>query len=328
MSSKNLFKYLLLATNLFVSALVSGKELPSVLTAIGNYRIYDEKALTLLNLDAEIEVLAKGFEWAEGPVWDSHNNRLLFADIPNNVIHAYSDQSGLTTFLSPSGRSNGMLINESGKLVMMQTEARAVSQLTTALNDTQHNVKPLVSHYRGKRLNSPNDVALHKNGSLFFTDPPYGLPKRMEDPAKELDFQGVYRLNVDGSLDVLDKTLTYPNGIAISPKQDKLYVSVSDKSAPAWYQYSLDDEGNVVNKSLLFKPTFLGIEHGVPDGLKVHSSGVVFATGPGGIWILAEDGRLLAQVAMKGFTANIAFDDSESAIYLTAHNELRRLKLK
>ncbi|NVK26090.1 MAG: SMP-30/gluconolactonase/LRE family protein [Gammaproteobacteria bacterium] len=301
--------------------------LPNELSKIGKFTIYDEQAHELLDANAELEVLASGFEWTEGPVWDTDNQRLLFVDIPNNNIHSYSPSSGLDVFLHPSNRANGLLIDHKRQLVMMQTGARAVSKLVSGLDSDKHTITQVVSHFQDKRLNSPNDVAQHKNGTLFFTDPPYGLAKQLNDPAKELDFQGVYRLSTDGELSLIDKELTFPNGIAISPDNKTLYVAVSDEASPAWYQYSLDEQGNVTDKSLLFKPAFKGIAHGVPDGLKVHSSGVVFATGPQGVWLFAADKRLLAHIAMPGFTANLAFNQDESAIYLTAHNELRRLKL-
>ncbi|MBU2880821.1 SMP-30/gluconolactonase/LRE family protein [Psychrosphaera sp. B3R10] len=325
---KKPLKYLILSLFFCNTINAQASELPPVLMKQGAYTIYDKQALDLLDLGAKLEVLASGFEWTEGPVWDDKNKRLLFVDIPNNKIHSYSELQGVTDFLYPSGRVNGLLIDAEGTLVMMSTATRTVAKLKMTERVKASSVQHIVSHYKGKRLNSPNDVALHRSGVLFFTDPPYGLPKRMDDPNKELDFQGVYRLSVDNKLSLIDDELTFPNGIAISPSQDKLYVAVSDDAEPAWYQYLLDAQGNVIDKSLLFKPKFLGIEHGTTDGLKVHSTGTVFATGPGGVWIFSSDKRLLAQIAMPGFTANLAFNGDESLIYLTAHKELRRLKLR
>lgn len=300
----------------------------------GVYTIYDEKALELLDLSEPITTLGSGFKWAEGPLWIKESSYLLFSDIPNNRIVKYSPRDGLSDYLNPSGFSNG-LVRDGDDLVLMQSRSRSVSRLTSAFSpqnvDSVANasaISPMVSKYQSKRLNSPNDVALHSNGTLFFTDPPYGLPKQMDDPSKELSFQGVYRLSKSGELTILDDEITFPNGIALSPKQDMLYVAVSDENAPIWYQYELDNQGNRVKKSVFFVPQKSINEHGVPDGLQVHSSGVVFATGPSGVWLIDEDKTLLAHIEMAGFTANLAFDDSEQNLYLTAADELRVLKLK
>ena len=297
----------------------------------GIYTLYHPKAMNLLNLNAELITLADGFAWAEGPVWIENGNYLLFSDIPNNKVYQYSAEYGLKQFLAPSGFSNGLVLNGE-ELVLMQSRSRQISVLASKLNKPTQSFRVLATHYQGNRLNSPNDGALHSNGSLFFTDPPYGLAKQMADPEKELSFQGVYVLKPNGKLQLIDSKLSYPNGIALSPKQEYLYVAVSDKSNPAWYRYQLNEKGEVLNKSLFLEPhqaRTSGInEQGTPDGLKVHSSGVVFATGPGGVWVFDDNKVLLAHIAMPGFTANLAFDDIESTLYLTAENELRALSLR
>ena len=295
----------------------------------GIFTIYNEQALNIINTKAELKILATGFEWIEGPVWVEEGNYLLFSDIPANKVYRFDHEHGLRTYLVNSGFSNGLRLNQQHELYLMQSRSRAVSKMNSSLTKPTDSYQVLASHYLGKKLNSPNDSALHSNGSLFFTDPPYGLPKQLQDPAKELDFQGVYRLSTNGDLALIDKTLTYPNGIALSPDDKWLYVAVSDETNPAWYRYTLNTDGNVISKALFYKPQINGKEEiGAPDGLKVHSSGWVFATGPGGVWIFDENRTLLARINMPGFTANLAFDSTEKTIYFTADNELRSLALK
>ncbi|MBU2872089.1 SMP-30/gluconolactonase/LRE family protein [Colwellia sp. E2M01] len=298
----------------------------------GIFTIYSEKALQLLNTKAKLKTLASGFEWVEGPVWVKDGDYLLFSDIPTNKVYRYDDKNGLQTYLSNSGFSNGLKINQDNELLLIQSRSRKVAKMNTSLMKPSADYTVLASHYQGKKLNSPNDSTLHANGSVFFTDPPYGLPKQLDDPAKELDFQGVYRLSTAGDLTLIDKTLTFPNGIALSPDNKWLYVAVSDEENPAWYRYKLDTQGDVLSKELFYKPSKIEeggeAEIGAPDGLKVHSSGWIFATGPGGVWVFDADKTLLAKINMPGFTANIAFDKAEKTIYLTAHKELRSLTLK
>ncbi|MER2492735.1 SMP-30/gluconolactonase/LRE family protein [Catenovulum sediminis] len=305
-------------------------------TEQGIYQIYDDEALLYLDLEQSYEALANGFEWVEGPAWISANTAggeqggyLIFSDIPNNKIYQYHPKNGLAEYLMPSGFSNGLLINHQNELVIMQSRSRQVVKMYAPLNHptTEYNV--LASHYRGKRLNSPNDSAIHKNGTIYFSDPPYGLPKQMDDPAKELDFQGVFQLKPTGELKVLDDSISFPNGVAISPDNQFLYVAVSDPKAPKWYQFKLDKQGEAIEKKLFYKPKARGTnDHGAPDGLKVHSSGVVFATGPEGVWLFNPDGKVLAKIKVPHFCANLAFDENEKNLYITAHKKLLRIKLR
>lgn len=295
----------------------------------GIYTLYSKKALTLIDTKAQLKTLASGFEWVEGPVWVKEGQYLLFSDIPTNTVYRYDSKNGLQTYLSNSGFSNGLRISHNNELLLMQSRSRLVSKMTAPLLMPKANFEILTNHYHGKRLNSPNDSALHRNGDLYFTDPPYGLAKQMADPAKELNFQGVYKLAHSGELTLIDDQLTFPNGIALSADNKWLYVAVSDEENPAWYRYQLNDKGRVITKELFYQPRDLAVnEIGAPDGLKVHSLGWIFATGPGGIWVFDTNKQLLAKIKMPGFTANLAFDTNEKTMYLTADNELRSLNLK
>jgi len=296
----------------------------------GPYEIYDERALQVLNLDATIETLASGFDWLEGPVWVNDGQYLLFSDIPTHRVYRYKEGEGVNLYLADSGYSNGLLLNKQNELVLLQSRSRKVVKMISPLTSAKADYQQLVSQYKGKRLNSPNDGVFNHQGKLFFTDPPYGLAKQLDDPAKELDFQGIYSLTATGQLLLLDKTLIYPNGITLSEDETTLYVAASNPQKPAWYQYKLHKNGKVINKTLLYQlPAVTSDSNGLPDGLKIHSdSGILFATGPNGLWLFDKKGVLLARVKLPHISANLAFNSQYSRVYITAHQHLLAFSLK
>ena len=242
----------------------------------------------LIPRDAVIEVLAEGFRWSEGPVWDRDGGRLLFSDVPSNVVHAWSEKAGLSTFLKPSGYTgpeggggrepgaNGLAFDAKGRLVLCQHGDRRISRLEGG------RFVPLVERFEGKRFNSPNDLVVGTDGALYFTDPPYGLTKTFEDPGREIGWNGVYRLAPDGRVSVLVKDLKAPNGIGLSPDGRTLYVGQSDGDRPVVMAYELAKNGTVSNGRVFFDTTPLRKNGpGAPDGLKVDRDGNVFTSGPG-----------------------------------------------
>ncbi len=307
-----------------------------------NIEIYDERALDFIDPKAKLEQKASGFKWSEGPLWIESGNYWLFSDVPNNRIMKYSDTEGLSTYLQPSGAtgvkkhdsasgSNGLLLNSSGELVILQHGDRRVVVMDSSLVEPKAKFKILASQYDGKRFNSPNDAIYHSNGDLYFTDPPYGLEGGMNSQYKELDFQGVFKLSPSGEVSLLDKSLTYPNGIIFNQDETQVIVAVSDSKMPKWVVFDVTNNGMLVNKRLFFDPST--IEHktkarGLPDGLKLHSSGNIFATGPGGIYIFAPNGDLMAHVKLDKATANLAFSQDEKRLFLTSHDVVYELELK
>ena len=182
----------------------------------------------LMDTNQDVEILAKGFEWTEGPLWLKKENKLIFSDIPNNSIFEWSEKGGKKLWLKPAGYtgiiaregepgSNGLILSPGGDLILCQHGDRRLAKMKAPISKPQPNFETLTDNYLGKRLNSPNDAAFHKDGDLYFTDPPYGLEKNMQDPSKELDFQGVYKLDKKGKVTLLIKDLSRPNGIAFSP---------------------------------------------------------------------------------------------------------------
>ena len=285
---------------------------------------------------AAIEKLAGGFAWSEGPVWLPKEGAVLFSDIPNNRVMRWKDGEGLSIYLRPAGYtgtaarggetgSNGLLLDPDGNLILCQHGDRRVSRLRK-----NWSFEPLATHYDGKRLNSPNDAIYHSNGDLYFTDPPYGLEKRMDDPAKELSFQGVYRLPKGAKAPVLlTKDVTRPNGIGFSPDEKKLYVASSDPDKAIWMVYDVQDDGSIANGKVFFDSTawFKEGRPGLPDGLKVDKQGNIFATGPGGVLVFAPDGTHLGTIETGQKTANCGFGDDGSVLYMTADMFFCRIKL-
>ncbi|MDA7681946.1 SMP-30/gluconolactonase/LRE family protein, partial [Verrucomicrobiales bacterium] len=291
----------------------------------------------LIDENAKIEVLGDGFVWAEGPVWikDDKGGHLLFSDIPRNSVMKWREGSGVDLFLKPSGYtgasnygnepgSNGLILDPKGRLVSCEHGDRRISVLTRAGGKMT-----LVDNYNGKRLNSPNDACYHSNGDLYFTDPPYGLPNRYNDPRRELDFCGVYRLSKNGKLTLLTKEMTRPNGIAFSPDEKILYVAQSDPKSAIWKKFPVKADGTLGNGELFYDATAnVGKLPGLPDGLKVDQKGNIWATGPGGVLVFNPEGKLLGRISTGEKTANCGWGNDGTVLYLTADMYICRIQTK
>jgi len=318
---------------------------PKSYPTIGKIERLSDDFDSLVPADAALEVIGNGLTWCEGPVWvpaDKANavdlpaeDQLLFSDIPRNTIFRWTEKRGLETFMNPSGYTgvtyyglepgtNGLTLDPQGRLTMCEHGDRRISVLTTGGGKLT-----LVDRYDGKRLNSPNDLVFAADGTMYFTDPPYGLPDRADDPMRELDFCGVYRLSVDGVLTVLTKEIDRPNGIGLSPDERTLYVAQSDPSRPIWMAYPIGEGGALGERKVLMDASkFMNEFPGLPDGLAVHRSGTIFGSGPGGIYVISSDGTLLGRIITGGRTSNCTFDEDQSTLYITADDKVCRLKLK
>jgi gluconolactonase len=288
--------------------------------------------------DARIQQLADGFIWAEGPVWVRDGGYLVFSDVPGNVMYRWSVADGVSAFMDPSGYdgpstdafaepgSNGMALDPAGDLLVCDHGNRALAKVDLKTREKTF----LLDRWRGKRFNSPNDLAVSNSGAIYFTDPTYGLKGRNASPLRELDFNGVYRLAPDGTLDLLDADLTFPNGIALSPDQSRLYVSVSDPNAPRLMVYDLGLDGLPTSKALFFDATALreagGL--GLPDGMCLDTEGRLYATGPGGVLVLTPDAELIGVIETGTAIANCAFGEDGSTLFLASNHTLARVRLK
>ncbi|MDT0594582.1 SMP-30/gluconolactonase/LRE family protein [Glaciecola petra] len=307
--------------------------------------VYDKSAFKIINEFASVETLGEGYSWSEGPVWVGDGGYLLFSDVPENKVYKYKEGEGVTEYLAPSGStniyadagtqgSNGLLINGEGKLVLMQHGDRRISTYdlnTIGLDNDKPKYESLVSHYQGKRLNSPNDAVFDSQGNLYFTDPPYGLSGGMNDPAKELDFQGIFKLSPKGELSLIDDSVSYPNGIILSNDEQSLIVAVSDPKKLEWIKFTKNSVGKFTHKKSFYDVSDLvdkkGHE-GYPDGMVLHSSGNFFATGPGGVWLFSPKGKVLARIFTGRKTANCTLSGDEKTLFMTAHDQLLALALR
>lgn len=277
------------------------------------------------------EKVAGGFGFTEGPVWV--RDGLLFSDIPNNVILKWDPSGSISEFLKPSGYdgsdapqgshigSNGLTLDRQARLIICEHGNRRVTRLEM---DGSRTV--LADNYLGQRLNSPNDVVCKSDGAIYFTDPPYGLPKRDMDSQKELSFNGVYRLS-QGRLQLLVENMSRPNGLAFSPDENYLFVSNSDASRKIWMRYEVAADGTLSRGEVFYDATQTPAE-GLPDGLKIDRLGNLYCTGPGGIWVFSPEGEHLGMIELPEVPANCTWGDEESkTLYIAARTGLYRIKL-
>ena len=256
--------------------------------------------------------------------------RHLFSDVRGNTIYEWTEADGASPFIDPvfegdrtglrSVSSNGLTFDTEGRLIMCEHGNRRISRVEADGTRTT-----LVDTYEGRRLNSPNDATYSSDGWLYFTDPGSALEGRDESPLRELDFNGIYRLSPEGELELLYRDQSRPNGIALSPDESTLYVANSDGSQALWMAYDLDDSG--VSDPRVFCDVTDEDGEGAPDGMKVDVSGNLFATGPGGVWVLAPDGTHLGTIMADEVPANVAWGDDGRTLYMTARTGIYRIRL-
>jgi len=256
---------------------------------------------------AKVDKIAGGFQFVEGPLW-REPGYLIFSDIPANTIYKWSADGGVETFLTPSGNSNGLAADLEGRLLLAQHGKRRIARIEKDGTEIG-----LATHYNGKRLNSPNDLAVKTDGSIYFTDPPYGINSSQE----ELGYYGIFRIAPGGQLYLLDKSLTRPNGIVFSPDEKRLYIN--DSQARKIYVWDVENDSTLANKRLF--ATMEG--SGSADGMKVDTNGNLYSTGPGGIWIFAPDGSLIDKIPVTGQTTNLNWGNADrKTLYITSGNSV------
>lgn len=304
---------------------------------IGRVVRWDAGLDQVVQSSTKIEKLVDGFTWSEGPAWISEGNYLLFTDVPENTMYRWSEADGLSVFLKPSGYdgpelevlreagANGLFAETAQTLLLADSGTRNVARMDLASKKKT----PLASSFEGKRFNSPNDIIRRTDGVVFFTDPPYGLKNGNASPAKELKHNGVYRVDTDGSVHLIDDELSFPNGIELSPDERTLYVANSDPERPIWMAYSLNERGEVTDKRVFADASDLMSTDakGLPDGLSVGVGGHLFATGPGGVLIFSPDGKRLGRIETGTAIANCAFGDDGQTLYMTSHNFIARARV-
>jgi len=318
-------------------------EKPFAIQIVGELKSYTAEFAQVIKPGSRIEKITDDkFKWSEGPVWIPANKQspgyLLADDVPANIMYRWTETDGLSAFLQPSGLekvdpavfrepgANGLFYESANTILSADSGNRQITRID--LNTKKKT--SVVASYQGKKLNSPNDVIKSRSGIIYFTDPPYGLKDfDKSPPAKELKFNGVYRVATDGSVSVIDDSLAYPNGIALSPDERTLYVSVSDPTNPVWMAYTLDENGKVISKREFANAKDLvaaGLP-GLPDGMKVANDGHIFASAPGGILVMNAKGERLGMISTGTNVANCTFGDDGTTLYMTSNHFLARIKL-
>jgi gluconolactonase len=294
----------------------------------------DKRFDALIAPDTKVQKIADDLKWSEGPLWSAKSRTLLFSDIPRNVIMQWHPDKGVSTFLERSGYtgaapftgyepgSNGLTFDLQGRLTLCQHGDRRISR-----READGTMIPLAVAFNGKKLNSPNDLVFDKQGNLYFTDPPFGLPKQFDDPGKEQPFNAVYRVATDGTTTAVVTDLEAPNGLGFSPDYKILYVANARATSPVWMAYAVQADGSLdkgrvfADSSALYKKG-----DGVPDGLKIDIQGNVFATGPGGVLVYAPEGTLLGRILTGVPTANVAFGEDGATLFITANHRVLRMR--
>jgi len=304
---------------------------------VGNVYVIDEKLNDIIIPGTKVGKVAEGFSFTEGPVWHP-DGYLLFSDPNTNTIYRYNPKNhNVTVYASHSGYtgvdigdygqpgSNGLAIDKEGRLIVAQHGNRRIIR-----HEKKGPVTVLADKIDGKRLNSPNDVVLKSDGSVYFTDPPYGLPNFYNDTRKELPYQGVYRIK-DGKVELLTTDLGGPNGIAFSPDEKYLYVTNWDirdiHQTKTLWRYEVQLDGTLKNGKIFFDWNLTEDTEAL-DGMKVDNEGNLYVSAPGGLWILSPGGKLLGKIVTPERPANMAWGDDGKTLYMTAHTSLYKIRVK
>ena len=306
--------------------------------------VFDDSILNIIDTTAKIEYIVDSLNVAEGPLWDENSSSLLFTQVPKNKIYIWNEKEGYKDYISPSGftnyapviqniglsGANGLTFDNDGNLIIAQHGDRRLSIIENSPT-TNPNFETIIDNYDGRRFNSPNDVVVSSNGDIFFTDPTYGFMNlsdwSFDESVKELDFNGVYKYSIKSGLELISNELGMPNGLALSNDERYLFVNSSNTvEEPFILKIDLENENS---SELFFDGTELAKENpGNFDGLKVHSSGNIFTTGPNGILVLSSDGKLLANIKFKDMLTNCALDSDENYLYVTGFSFVARIALK
>lgn len=316
-------------------ALISAQDTTNYPT-IGEIHRLSPQADSLIAPDATIEVIASGYVWSEGPAWNKEEGFLAFSDVPENKIYKWVEGKGSKLWIHPSGYtglgeyagsdgSNGLAFDHDGNLYSCECGDRRISLLTK-----NQGKRTLADNYRGKRFNSPNDIALHSNGDIYFTDPNYGLPKPNLD-GKEIPFMGVYVIRANGTVDLVDSTLTAPNGIALSVDEKTLYVANSDRNNhPKVYAYPINTDGTYGKRTTFFDArNFPELKGASPDGMKFDSQGNLWIGGIIGGIALNPQGQPLALINTGERVSNCAFGGPQgTTLYFTSDTYIVKVETK
>lgn len=311
----------------------------SAYKTIGTFEKYDPAFDAIVSADAKAEIIAEGFDWSEGPLWVESRKMLLFSDVPQNKVYKWTEEKGHEVYLTPSGYtdslkrggetgSNGLTLDNAGNLVLAQHGNRQIARMNASLDEPKPDFIAIANKYDGKKFNSPNDVIVSSTGETFFTDPPYGLEKYIDDPLKEMNYYGVFKVKNDGKVILLVDSITRPNGIAFFPGEKRILIASSDPEKPNWYVYDVEGDKLVNGKIFYSMVGFDKSWKGLPDGFKIDKNGTVITSAPGGILFLNSEGKLLGKLKLDEATSNISLSEDQKTIYITNDMYVLRVKMR
>jgi len=326
----------------------SGCHSPAILPTAGRdsiakIELYETSAAGIIDSNAVVEVIGRHYKWSEGPIWVPSKRMLLFSAVRENTIYRWNGADTPVPYLTPSGYtdtafrdgengSNGLTLDREGRLLLCQSGNRQVVRLNAPLDSPKPVFTVLADNYQGKKFNSPNDLVADSKDNIYFTDPIYGLPKHENDPTRELKFEGVYKITPDGKLSLLIDSISRPNGIALSLDEKILYVGSSDDQHTRWDAFQLDSSGAIRSGAMLLDGAPLKAKATVKqgaDGFKVDRFGDLFAAGPDGVNIISPSGKLLALIRIYNRPAsNCAFNEKKDVLYITASDEVLRVRIR
>lgn len=290
-------------------------------------KVKSEVLEELIDPAAEVERVATGFVFTEGPIWNRHEEFLLFSDMPGDVRRRWSEREGVREVMRPSNKCNGMVYDAQGNLLVCEhVTSSLVRERPGGTRET------LATHYRGKELNSPNDVVTRSDGTIYFSDPSYGrVPGFGLEREQDLSFQGVYRIAPGGGepeLAVTEHEFEQPNGLCFSPDESRLYINDSPRALIRVYEVRAD--GTLANGRLFFEGIGSGvIEEGIPDGMKCDERGNIWVTGPGGVWVISDAGEHLGVIGVPENVGNIAWGGADwKTLWMPSSTSLYRVKTK
>ncbi|HLX93442.1 MAG TPA: SMP-30/gluconolactonase/LRE family protein [Puia sp.] len=310
--------------------------------SLGRIELYTAGANKIIDSQARIEIIGRHYLWSEGPVWVQKKQMLLFSDVRANAIFKWNMHDTPVVYLTPSGYtdprprngengSNGLALDRSGHLLMCQSGNRQVARMNASIDSPKPSFTILAPDYNGKKFNSPNDLVVDSRGEIFFTDPIYGLPGGAEDPSRELDFEGVFKISTNGQVRLLIDSIHRPNGIALSTDEKTLYLGSTDGMHSGWYAYQLDSNRNIISGGMLLDASSLMARATIKqggDGMKIDKYGNLFASGPDGINIISPSGTLLGLIRIyRHPVSNCAFDQAKDVLFVTSDDRVLKINL-
>lgn len=330
-------RYMLVVFLIFTINSSSAQQFPKRLFT-GRIVYFGKELENIIPSGAKLEQIGSGFQHIEGPVWISDSSMLLFSDTKANLIYRWSEAKGISKFLDKPGftgrppyseepGSNGLALYDEKTLLIATHGDRRIASFPI---NGKYGLKTVADNFEGNRLNSPNDIAVRSDGSIYFTDPSYGLPMKEADATKELAFNGVFRIKQNGTPELLTQEITLPNGLAFSPDENILYITSSDEAKPVIKSYQVDKEGKISNGKIFFDASALERMQlkQITDGLKTDRYGNLWASGPGGLLIISPAGKLLGKIETYEVISNCAWNTDRTTLFLTAGAFLYRLQLK